>query len=73
MSGRVLREQLSIRLTVDERSELEALAREQQRSLAFVARQGVRMLLGRDSAADTARLYQPSREQVKIEREVSAA
>lgn len=40
-----LADQLTIRLTPAERAELEAVAREQDRSIGFVVREGVRLLL----------------------------
>jgi hypothetical protein len=43
-----LADQITIRLTTEERTAIERIAEEEQRSVAFVARQGVRMLLGQN-------------------------
>lgn len=48
-----LADQITIRLTTTERAAIERIAREEQRSVAFVARQGVRLLLGQDVALAT--------------------
>ena len=49
-----LADQITIRLTTEERAAIEQIADAQERSVAFVARQGVRMLLGKNVAASPA-------------------
>jgi predicted transcriptional regulator len=46
-----LADQITIRLTTEERAAIERIAEAEQRSVAFVARQGVRRLLSDDTTA----------------------
>jgi predicted transcriptional regulator len=40
-----LSDQLCVRLTAEERSELEQLAQQRHRSLGYIAREGIRLLV----------------------------